>query len=425
MATSGGWEGQTGRLKSWKEIAAFFGTDQRTVKRWESYRGLPVQRIPGRSGGTVFADVVDLHRWLSGDPAPKKQRRTPWIAAAFLALAAGGLALWAGLPGAEPSAHRPRQEVADLYLTGTYNLERRTPESLRRAEQLFAAAVDRDPAYAEPSAGLANTYLLLREYAGLADAEAYPRAKRAAERALKLNPALADARLALAFVTFYWERDFAGGLVQFESAVRLSPDSSRARHWHATALYHAGRIDAALTQINEAQRLDPGSQAILADKGLLLFHSNRVDESIALLRQIESADPAFLSPHSYLAIIHLARGDVTGWLAQARLAARMLDDAQQNAILDSADRGWRQGGRRAMLAAMLATQQRLDAGGSPSMTYEIAATHALMGSAPEAIRYLELAWRRRDPGIPGMRMDPRFRSLHEDPAFRAIAARLG
>ena len=42
------------RIDSWKEIAAFFGRDERTVKRWEKERGLPVHRLPGERGG-VFA----------------------------------------------------------------------------------------------------------------------------------------------------------------------------------------------------------------------------------------------------------------------------------------------------------------------------------------------------------------------------------
>ncbi|HEX9931686.1 MAG TPA: hypothetical protein VGB08_02470, partial [Allosphingosinicella sp.] len=51
------------RLRSWKEIAAFFGTNERTVKRWEQSRGLPVRRVPGGARTTVFADVDELERW--------------------------------------------------------------------------------------------------------------------------------------------------------------------------------------------------------------------------------------------------------------------------------------------------------------------------------------------------------------------------
>jgi len=54
------------RLDSWKEIAAFFGRAERTVKRWETERGLPVHRVPGSGRGSVFAYGDELSEWLKG-----------------------------------------------------------------------------------------------------------------------------------------------------------------------------------------------------------------------------------------------------------------------------------------------------------------------------------------------------------------------
>jgi hypothetical protein len=42
------------RLDSWKEIAAFFGRAERTVKRWEGARGLPVPSCPGERSRRRF-----------------------------------------------------------------------------------------------------------------------------------------------------------------------------------------------------------------------------------------------------------------------------------------------------------------------------------------------------------------------------------
>src|SRR5271157_5479313 len=52
------------RLDSWKEIAAFFGRDERTVRRWEKEHALPVHRIPGAAKGRVFAYQAELQQWL-------------------------------------------------------------------------------------------------------------------------------------------------------------------------------------------------------------------------------------------------------------------------------------------------------------------------------------------------------------------------
>src|SRR3954451_7575160 len=68
--TTGPARGKPGRrLTGWKEIGAFFGKNERTVKRWESQRGLPIHRAPGGAKTAVFADVLELEEWLKGSRA--------------------------------------------------------------------------------------------------------------------------------------------------------------------------------------------------------------------------------------------------------------------------------------------------------------------------------------------------------------------
>jgi TolB-like protein/Tfp pilus assembly protein PilF len=62
------------RLDSWKEIASFFGRAERTVKRWETERGLPIHRVPGSGGGRVFAYARELEAWLAGPNADLGQQ---------------------------------------------------------------------------------------------------------------------------------------------------------------------------------------------------------------------------------------------------------------------------------------------------------------------------------------------------------------
>ena len=61
------------RIDSWKEIAAFFGRDERTVKRWEKDRGLPVRRMPGKGRANVYAVAAELDAWLSSSPVPETE----------------------------------------------------------------------------------------------------------------------------------------------------------------------------------------------------------------------------------------------------------------------------------------------------------------------------------------------------------------
>ncbi|HEX5182500.1 MAG TPA: hypothetical protein VFW19_05035 [Allosphingosinicella sp.] len=429
MALNGNGAVRTKRLKSWKEIAAFFDADERTVKRWEARRGLPIHRLPGGAKSTVYAEIAELEHWLKGAPrAPRPRRQGPRpLRIALLSLlpaaTAAGL-LWWNLAPAAPAHHQPAQAVADLYFAGRYNLERRTPASLNRAVTLFGEAIRRDPDYAAAYASLANCHLMLREYAGVPDGIAYPRARAAAERALALDDRLADAHAALAFVTFFYERNFAAGLDGFRRAVALDPSAAGARHWYATALYHAGAIPAALDQIDAAQRLEPESQSILADKALMLFSAGRTAESIALLRQMEAADPDYLSPHSYLAGIHLARRDWPAYLAEERVAARLTGSADRQSVADAAGRGYAAGGGPGMFAAMLDRQQALYAAGREH-AFDLAATYALAGRPSEAMRALDVAVRDRDPHLVGIRVDARFAALRGSSDFQRLARSVG
>jgi hypothetical protein len=421
-----------GRLKSWKQIAAFFGTDESTVKRWEAKRGLPVRRIPGGVRASVYADVADLEQWLAGGkassaPTPPRQRRGVLVAAAALLAVAGAAATALSLRQAAPDApahHQPVQEIAELYLAGRYNFERRSPEGLNRAVALFGEAIRRDPLYAEAYAGLANCHLLLREYAGVPDAEAYPRARAAAERALALDDGLADAHAALAFVAFFYDRDFAAGLAGFRRAIALDPASDGAHHWYASALYYSGDVPAALAQIDEAQRLEPQSHAVLADKALFLFAAGRSDEAVALLRQIEAADPGYLSPHAYLAWIHLARADYPAFLTEQAAAARLTGNADQASVAAAAERGYAAGGAPAMFEAMLARQRTLYAAGREHV-FTLAATDALAGHRDQALQELRTALRDRDPYLVGLRIDTRFAGLRGDAEFNRLAREIG
>ncbi|MCG2841150.1 hypothetical protein L6Q21_09175 [Sandaracinobacter sp. RS1-74] len=101
------------RLRGWKEIGRRFGVDERTAKRWETTRGLPVHRVPGEPRAPVFAYEHELKAWVeqdkgeappavAGKQAPPPPARRPWLAVALLLLAlTAAVALWMGWRAAE------------------------------------------------------------------------------------------------------------------------------------------------------------------------------------------------------------------------------------------------------------------------------------------------------------------------------------
>jgi tetratricopeptide (TPR) repeat protein len=322
----------------------------------------------------------------------------------------------------QPRAIDP--EAEQLYLKGIYYFNKRTPESLNQAVDYFTQAVVRDPQYAEPYVGMADSYNLLREYSVMPPSEAYPRAAAAAKRAIALNDSLSGAHSSLAFVDFYWSWDVPGAQSEFGRALELDPNSVRAHHWYATFLLHLGRFPESLEEIEKAQKLDPGSKSILADKGLILFYAGNTDQAVALLKQLEASEPDFLSPHNYLALIYLVQGNWAQYLAEARKAATLLHDEHRLAVVVSGEKGFARGGSRGMLLAILKEQQTQYADGQ-EQAYNLAQTSALLGNKKQALDDLQNSYLKRDTDLTQLRIDPTMSTLHDEPRFHEILAQVG
>lgn len=458
------------RLDSWKEIASFFGRDERTVKRWEKERALPVHRVPGGVRGGVFAYAAELSQWLKDPGATatesSQQSRRGAIASSvgklreadqgltskvvapaipaknskfqvvrnvgvLLAILLGLLALKSQIPrqpasaaavSIAPPAHRPNPEAEQLYLKGRYFWNKRTPEALNNALDLFTQAIVGDPGYAQAYVGLADCYNLLREYSVMPASEAYPRALAAAKKAVELDDTSAEAHNSLAFVTFYWRWDAATAEYEFKRAIALNPGYAAAHHWYATFLMATMRDAEAVVEIEQAAKLDPASTPIMADRGYILYRAGQSTQGIALLKQVESTEPAFLSPHLYLSNIYVEGKDYPNYLSEAKRVAQLRHDPAALGIVSAGERGLAADGARGMWKSTLAVQKKFYLRGALP-AYPLAQTYSQLGESQEALRYLGEAFEKRDAAIVFLRTDHLFDSLRDDSSFRDLLAR--
>lgn len=462
------------RLDSWKEIAAFFNRGERTVKRWESERGLPVHRVPGGGRSAVFAYTHELAAWLEGrtqelagddattapeetkskdtkteetkadaEPFPGDQVRTPAslaadtgqpaqspfsanLAVALLAvLALFSLVAYFGIKRARSShpvsAQRtPSHEAEELYLKGRYYWNRRTPEDLNTAIDYFTQSIVKDPSDADAYVGLADCYNLLREFGAMSAAEAYPRAIAAAQRAVQLDDSSAEAHVSLAFPTFWWSWKAATAEREFKRALQLDPNLVRAHHWYATFLLALGRYQEALPEIERAQQLQPSASTILADKGFLLWESGRHDEGLALLEQLESSEPSLSSTHDYLGRIFWQQKEYAKALKEWRASAELRHDRDGLAVAEAAEQGFAASGLRGLYEKELPVQKEIVDRGAGS-AYELASTFAALGMRKEALASLQLSFDRRESGI--LLAYPQIPELQNDPAYQALHTR--
>jgi adenylate cyclase len=147
-------------------------------------------------------------------------------------------------------------ETYDTYLRAMYRIRRETGKGMREAMDLLMDAVENDPTSALAWAGLAYGYGELG-HSPFPEEDAYPRAKAAADRALELDPDLAEAHLAVAVYRMYYEWDFEGAEEAFQRAIEISPSLVNA-HYHLAWLYELRGMDEEALRFGEkTKELDP------------------------------------------------------------------------------------------------------------------------------------------------------------------------
>ena len=120
----------------------------------------------------------------------------------------------------------------------------------------FRLASEKKPDYGLAYSGLADAYIVLPFYSRVTQAEAYPKAKMAALKAVELAPQSAEAHTSLAYVKLYIDWDFRGSEDEFRIALRQNPNYATALQWHAEYLSLIGRYDEAISEIRRAHRID-------------------------------------------------------------------------------------------------------------------------------------------------------------------------
>ncbi len=414
------------RLKTWKDVARFFGVNTRTVMRWEAERGLPIHRLPGQARSHIYAEAAELEAWLKANPmeaatAPVKAKpRRPWPWAALpLAVAAVALAAvwWPRTEHVAPAAARA------LYAKGAAAWPARTPDALNTAIADFNAALKVDPAYAAPYAGLAQVYNLMPEYTAMPSSQAFPLARAAAQTAIHLDDRRADAHAALAYADFYGFWDVTGAVREFRRAIALDPNNATIHHWYGTCLYSGAHYDEALRELGEAQRLDPSSRPIAADRAVIMAGMGRVAEAVTVLRELERSDPGFRSPHVYLRGIYFGRGEDAAFLDEWAFTARQTHDLYEETLVAKAREGLERGGHDGMLRALLAERQRQFSDGTGS-AYVIARLYVELNDIPNAVAWLAQSQQRHDEDMIYLPVDVEMRALRGAPVYDGLMKRL-
>lgn len=175
----------------------------------------------------------------------------------------------------------------DLYLRGRYFWNTRGADNLRRAITYFDSAIVADARFARAHAALAIAYALLPEYTDDPPPNVLELTRTAADRALSLDPGLAEAYTARGLAAVHDWR-FGEAEAAYRKAIQLEPGYPTAHQWYGEVLYHTGRTDSALALTRMAVELDPLAPINASALGYALILAGNIDEAITVLKKASS-----------------------------------------------------------------------------------------------------------------------------------------
>src|SRR5262245_907567 len=173
---------------------------------------------------------------------------------------------------------------------GRFFFQRRDPGDVERAEASYRQAVELDPTFARGWAGLASVYWIQSVTGTLAPNVGLQRVREAAERALKLDPNVAEAHVRMANYLSASGNPSAAD-EQMRLAATLEPNNPLVIAFMSDYAAEDGRLDDAIEQLRTAVAADPLSTMSRTYLANTLYLAGRIDESQAEYRELEQINP--------------------------------------------------------------------------------------------------------------------------------------
>lgn len=306
------------------------------------------------------------------------------------------------------------------YLRGRFLWERRSEADMLEGLKCVEELVELEPEFPLAYIGVADSYLLLGEYLFLAPDDSFPLAREAAERAIELDPKLAEGYASLAEYYHYYEKDRAKAEENYLQASKLNPNYASARHWYAWSLMCYERFDEALEQIELAQATDPNSLALSTTRGLPFFFRKDYEGAIRQFEMVLDIQPNLAYARYYLGSALVHNGEPA---AAIREFETILEREQLQQAIGLLGYCYAEAGKFERAGEQLRLLDELEQTRYVS-PYVRAIVHCGLGDLLDALDLLERAYRERAPWLVWLLIDPFLSRLWGEPRFERLIERL-
>ncbi|HEV8137354.1 MAG TPA: protein kinase [Pyrinomonadaceae bacterium] len=311
-------------------------------------------------------------------------------------------------------------EAYQLYLKGRFYWNKRSADGFKKASEQFQQAVDKDPSFALAYVGLADSYSVMEQYAGVPSSEALPKARAAVLRALQIDDSLAEAHASLGLINEH-SGQFADAEKEYKRAIELNPNYPTVHHWYALLLLLTGRFDDGMAEIKRAQQLDPLSAIIAANVGNHYFWRGDLNAASAEYKKAIELNPNLGLAHSFLGLTYLKQRREQEAMAELQKAVEVSGRASQE--LGVLGYGYGVMGKRAEAMAVLRElEEKYDRRESPGLY--LAEVYAGLGEKDQAFAWLEKDFQARSSLLNVLTVFP-LESLRDDPRYTDLLRRIG
>ncbi|MBZ5616741.1 MAG: winged helix-turn-helix domain-containing protein [Acidobacteriia bacterium] len=296
-------------------------------------------------------------------------------------------------------------------------LRAKSEKDSQKAFAYLQQAIALDPTYAPAYVELAD-YYIGETYSGRPVKEAVPLARAAVDKALELDPTLAEAHAKLGYIKFWFDWDWSGAEADLKRTVMLNPNNAYAHLAYGAFLNHVGRSGEAVREFQKEQELNPLDSGFALAFGL--FYARRYDESIAQFNKVLEKKPDFALANAALAWNYVQKRMYPEAVAVCRRVASIAPEDQ--VMLGGCGWVYAHAGRRQDALALLdrlkkRSRLHLD-------PYAVAFLYDGLGDDDRTMEWLERAYRERSPNLAFLKIEFWSDSLRSDPRFQGLVRRM-
>jgi tetratricopeptide (TPR) repeat protein len=281
---------------------------------------------------------------------------------------------------------------------------------------LYEQALDIEPDYAAPWAGLANSYINQANFGLWPVDEGYRLAREAANRALAIDPEYAEAYARLGRIAMLYDGDLAGAARHLERALALDPTNADIIGRAVVLATDLSRLEEAIALGEYVIARDPVNPTGHYWLGRAYLWAGRLDEAIVSFRTALSLSPGRIAAQYFIGVALLLKGEPEEALATMHLEAdegwRIIGLSKSYHALGQATES------DAALAELIGPQEQ-------AWAYNIAYVLAFRGEADRAFEWLDKAVEYNDPGLSQIAGDMLFANILDDPRWLPFLESIG